>query len=116
MHNNQKLKKLALISAEATSIPKDIENFVLKCLNKQDLKAFLHYYKLELDKKRVYVSSTNVISGENLGLIKKMYAGKDIITIIDENLGAGLKLKHDDLVVDFTFKKYINDTVEKLKN
>lgn len=116
MHNKQKLKKLAQIAAASKVIPSDIEEFVLKCLNKQELKTFLHYFKSELSKQRVYVASATPISSEIASQIKKMYADKELINHIDEDLGAGIRLQHDDLVVDFTFKKYINDTIEKLKN
>lgn len=116
MHNKQKLKKLALLAANGNKIPTDIEQFVLTCLNKQDLKTFLHYYKASLSKKRIYVTSAKEVSSENIKNIQKLYSDKEIIVTLDENLGAGIKLQQDDLVVDFTFKKYINDTIEKLKN
>lgn len=116
MYNNQKLKKLAKIAAEESKIPQDIEKFVLTKLNKQELKAFLNYYKSFLSKKRVFITSSQEISKETLSHISQMYKDNDIITLIDPSVGAGIKLQHDDLVVDFTFLKYINDTIDKLKN
>lgn len=116
MHNNQKLKKLARIAAASKTVPADIEEFVLTCLNKMELKTFLNFYKNALAKERVYITSSQKVSDESMSQLKKMYADKEIVTVIDEELGAGIKLQHDDLVVDFTFKKYINDTIEKLKN
>lgn len=116
MYNKQKIKRIAQIAAESKTIPEDIGQFVLKCLNKQELKTFLHYYKWSLEKKRVYVTSASELSLDNLSQIKSHYKGKEVITMVDKNLGAGIKLQNDDLVVDFTFKKYITDTIEKLKN
>ena len=116
MINTQKIRKLALIAAESKNIPADIEQFVLKYLGKQDLKTFLAFYKNALNKRRVYVSSADKLSTDNLKMLKDIYNAKDIIELSDQSLGAGLKLVNDDMVVDFTFKKYINDTIEKLKN
>jgi len=116
MINKQKIRKLAYIAAQEDVIPKDIEQYVLNYLGKQELKAFLSFYKNALNKKRVYVSTSSGISKESLKALKDQYKVKEIIEITDETLGAGIKLREDDMIVDFTFKKYINDTIEKLKN
>lgn len=116
MHNEKKLKKLAVIAAENKTIPSEIEQFVLTKLNKKELKTFLHFYRLALSKKRLYVTTPFPISNDELENLKNLYKNKEIINSIDESLGAGIKLKNDDLVIDFTFKKYINDTIDILKN
>lgn len=116
MINKQKIKKLAFIAADSKAIPVDIEKFVLTRLGKSELKAFLAFYKAALSKKRVYVTSAEELSSESVKMIKSIYNDKEIIEIKDESLGAGLKLVNDDMVIDFTFKKYINDTIVKLKN
>lgn len=116
MLNKQKIKILAQIAAKNDKIPIDIEEYVLKCLSKKDLKDFLRFYKTAIDKTKIYVSSPEELSNEGTNLLKNLYKDKDIVLSIDKTLGAGLKLKEDDMIVDFTFKKYINDTIEKLKN
>lgn len=116
MINNQKIKKLAIIAASSSSIPEDIKSYVLTILGKKELKTFLSYYRRALDKKRVYITSSNEISSEMMKELKSIFDEKDIMTSIDPTVGGGLKLIEDDMVVDFTFKKYINDTIEKLKN
>lgn len=116
MHNKQKLKKLAVISAATSTIPNDIEEFVLNYLSKAELKEFLSYFEIELNKKRVFAVTPEALSDYNLKLLRKRYTDKEILPIIDKSLGAGLKLIEGDMVVDFTVKNYINDTIEKLKN
>jgi len=116
MINNQKIKKLATIAASSNIIPEDIKSYVLTILGKQELKSFLSYYKRELDKRRVYVTTTEEISSEMMKELKSIFKHKEIMTSIDPSVGGGLKLTEDDMIVDFTFKKYINDTIERLKN
>ena len=112
----QKIKKLATITASNKIIPADIEEYVLNFLTKQDLKMFMQSYKLELEKKRVYISTPTELSESELSLIKNMYKDKDIITSVEKDLGAGIKLRQNDTVIDFTVKSFINDTVDALKN
>lgn len=116
MINKQKIKKLALIAAEEKTIPQDIQKYVLENMGKKDLKTFLSYYKKALDKKRIYITSSDALTNENISMLKSVYNDKEIVSTIDSSLGGGFKLAEDDMVVDFTFKKYINDTIEKLKN
>lgn len=116
MISNQKIKKLAQIAAEKSEVPKDIEKFVLTKMSKKELKDFLRYFRLELDRKRVYIVSSDEISKENMSILKKQYLDKEIIESLDQTIGGGIKIKDNDMVIDFSFKSYINDTIEKIKN
>lgn len=112
----QKIKKLAQLAAENDTIPQDIEKYVLEVLSKQELKVFLRNYKSALDKKRIYISTSTTISKGDITNFLPQFRGKELILTTDETLGGGIKIKHDDTIIDFTFKKYIDDTIEKLKN
>lgn len=116
MGNKQKIKRLAIIAAKSSTIPRDIEEYVLTCFKKQELKEFLHYYKDALSKNRVFVTSSLDLSEENKTLLKSIFKEKELITLKEEDLGAGIKIRQNDTIIDYTFKKYINDTIEKLKN
>lgn len=116
MITTTKIKKLALIAANEKVMPKDISEYVLKIMTKQELKDFLKFYKSALQKRRVYVESSNILSMNTLSDLRKIFKNKDILSSVNENLGAGIKIIQDDIIIDFTFKKYINDTIEKLKN
>jgi len=112
----QRMKKLALIAAQSNQIPTDIADYVLNYLGKQDLKEFLKYYKMAVDKKVVYVATPDSLSTASLNILKNLYKAKELKIKIDTSLGAGLKIQEDDMIVDFSIKKYINDTIEELKN
>lgn len=116
MITKQKNKKLAQIAAENDTIPADIEKFVLEVLTKQELKDFLRNYKRALDKKRVYVTTSTEITKAEIANLLPQYKTRELILTTDNTLGGGIRVKQDDTVTDFTFKKYIEDTIEKLKN
>jgi F0F1-type ATP synthase delta subunit len=116
MINLQKIKKLAQIAGSSDNIPADIEKFVLNYMSKQELKDFMRFYKSVLDKRRVYVYAASELSKDTEKLLKDLYKDKEIYVDIEKSLGAGLKIRQDDMLIDFTFKKYINETLEKLKN
>lgn len=116
MYSKEKLKTLAKIVSQNSMIPQDIETFVLTRLNKLELKLFLRFYNLELQRRNVKVSSASELSNETIISIQDMFVGKNIENVIDPTLGGGIKLQQDDLIIDFTVKKYINDTIEELKN
>lgn len=116
MYSKDKLKSLAKIASQNSVIPQDIESFVLTKLNKLELKLFLRFYNLELQRKSVKVSSASELSKETINSIHDIFVEKNIENVIDPTLGGGIKLQQDDLIIDFTVKKYINDTIEELKN
>ncbi len=116
MINIQKLKKLAVIAAKEKKIPHDIEEYVLKHMDKYELKEFLSFYKGALAKERVYILSAHPLSSSNINLLKKRYNDKELIFDTNENLGAGIRLVDNDLIVDFSFKNILDTTIEELKN
>lgn len=116
MLTKQKIKKIAEIAAQSNIIPDDIRTYVLEILTKQELKDFLRNYRNALDKKRVYITtSTDVSQKEILDLLPNL-KGKELILSQDASLGGGIKIRQTDTITDYTFKKYIDDTIEKLKN
>ncbi len=116
MMTKQKIKKLAQLAAEDDTIPQDIEKYVLEVLSKQELKVFLGSYKSALDKKRVHASTSTEITKSDFLNIFPEFKNKELMLTIDETLGGGIKIKQDDTIIDFTFKKYIDETIDKLKN
>lgn len=116
MLQKQKIKKLALIAAEKEAIPQDIEQYVLEVMTKQELKDFLRYYKSALEKKRVHITTSTLVSNMEMANLKEQFKNKSLIISEDKTLGGGIRIRENDTIIDFTFKKYINDTIEKLKN
>ncbi len=115
-NKDQKLKNLAEIAAKNDRIPNDISNYIFTFLSKQELKIFLGFYKNALDKKRVYITTSGNLSTESLKSLKNIYKDKELIIEIDPTLGAGIKIREKDMITDFTFKKYIDQTIDSLKD
>lgn len=109
------LKDLAKSCASSEKLSNKVVKYILDNLTKQDLKIFLSYYKTELDKKRVYVTASSTIDKDTMIALKNAYKGLDLEINYDKSVGAGIKIQQNDMIVDFTFKKYIEDTIEKLK-
>jgi F0F1-type ATP synthase delta subunit len=56
------------------------------------------------------------LSTESLKSLKNIYKDKELIIEIDPTLGAGIKIREKDMITDFTFKKYIDQTIDSLKD
>lgn len=108
------VKKLAKSFANAESLDKKSIDFVLK-LNRGDLKVFLSNYKLSLKKTTVTATSATELAGDDIKQLQTLYKGKRLVVKADKTLGAGIKVEDNDNIIDFTFKKYINDTIQNLK-
>jgi len=109
------LKHLAELTAKEKTISKKTGDFILKSLNRKNVKIFLHFYRNELQKKRTYVTTASVLSSESLKSLKNLFKEKIIVSNIDSNVGAGIKVRQEDIIIDYTFKRYIDDTIELLK-
>ena len=109
------LKRLAELLAKEDTISKKAGDFILKSLNRKNVKIFLHFYENELEKKRAYVTSASKLSIESLNSLKELFKYKEIISNIDNAVGAGIKVRQADIIIDYTFKRYIDDTIELLK-
>ena len=112
--DKNKIRLLAKLTGKNRTISKEIGSFVLD-LNRKDLKIFLSNYRNSLQKNRAYATSASKLSAESSKKLAEIFKGKQLITAVDSSVGAGIMIKQDDSVVDFTFKKYINDTIEMLK-
>lgn len=108
------IKKLAESFASVDKISNNSAKFVLSNLSKEELKVFLSFYKVFLDRRRVYITSSSDIDRATMNNLKSIYKNYSLNVNVDKNLGAGIKIQHADMITDFTFKKYLEDTIEKL--
>jgi len=114
--SKQKIKKLAIIASYEETIPQDIQEFVLTQFSKKELKMFMSFYKAAIERKSVYVSTPSDLSADTLKMLREVFKNKEVITVLDKTLGAGIKVRQNDMIIDFTIKSFINDTINKLKN
>lgn len=109
------LKHLAILLAKEKTISKRNYDFVLKSLNRKGVKLFLYFYKNELQKKRAYITSASGLSIESMKNIRNIFKDKEIISNTDSSVGAGIRIQQGDSIIDYTFKRYINNAIELLK-
>lgn len=109
------LKELAISCAEAGKLSEKTVKYILNELTKEELKFFLSQYKTALNKKRVYITASSTLDKAMLNSLKQTYKGLELEVNYDKNLGAGIKIQQDDMIIDFTFKRHLEETIEKLK-
>ncbi len=109
------ITQLAISCANSDKLSKKVIDFVLFNLTKGELKFFLREYKTAISKKRVYITASSSLNKETMSFLKSMYKNFGLEVNYDKTLGAGIKIQQNDMIMDFTFKKYLEDTIEKLK-
>lgn len=111
--NEKQLRALAYSIAQF-GLDKKTADFVMQKLNKKQLKSFVMYYKKALAKQTIKITTAGELASSEKEELKQLYKNMKLDIEIDASLGAGIKIRHDDTIIDFTFKKYINDTIAKL--
>ncbi len=111
--NDKQLRTLAYSIAQF-GLDKKTTDFVMQKLNKRQLKSFVMYYKKALAKQTIGVTSASELTSAQKEDLKQLYSNMKLNIEINPDLGAGIKIRHDDTIIDFTFKKYINDTIATL--
>lgn len=109
-----KLKELAKSIAQEKSISREVEKFLLS-LSRANLKFFARQYREELKRNSTYITSASQLNADSVKELEGIFKNKRLIADIDESLGAGIRIEDNDNIIDFTFKKYINDTIDMLK-
>jgi len=101
------IKKLAENSIKDGIVEKKIANFVLSKLSKKELKIYLFYLKKFLSEKKVTVLTAHELSDLQMKQIKNLFPGKQILFLVERGLGAGIKIKKADIILDFSAKGLI---------
>jgi F0F1-type ATP synthase delta subunit len=96
------------------TVEKKIAEAVLERLSKKDLKRLLFYLKKELAKKQVYVSSVDKLDSEILQTLQSIFKEKEIVSISDPDLFAGIRIQDNDMIYDFSIKDKIKRTIHLL--
>ena len=109
------IKKLARATIRNWRIDSKVAKYVLSFLNRKELIVYLAALK-----KVIYENSARVISKEELSIntkksIKSKFKDRAVFFEQDKALSEGIKIIMDDSVIDFTFKGYVNNTLEQLK-
>ena len=105
------LKKLAKLSIQNGEINDTIATFVSQKLNNLQLKKYIAYLKIEIAQTTVYVTTADVASEEFEVQLKNYFRDNTVIFDKNETLGAGLAVRHDDMIIDVSLKNMIENTV-----
>lgn len=96
------------------TVDKKTAEAVLERLNKQDLKRLLFYLKKELAQRKVYVSSVDTLDTETLKTLQGIFQEKEVVSVIDPDLFAGVRIQDNDMIFDFSIKDKIKRTIHSL--
>lgn len=111
---DKELKQLARLVVEEKVDTKKVESIVAKLADK-DLKVFLKFLKQAIARNTVTVASADSITKEVALYFEKKYIGKRIVYSQNEELGAGVVVKIDDDVYDYTVRNYLATTIANLE-
>jgi F0F1-type ATP synthase delta subunit len=96
-------------------IREDIAAQVLQDLSRSDLKRFLSALRRELKQRRVFVTLAGSPSAGMEEAISGSYGGRALSVERDETMGAGVRVRAGDDIVDASVRGYIRDIIEKLE-
>lgn len=112
----REIKELAkLLVANDKIAPKTAE-YILNNLSKKDLKDLLFSLRVEGQKRRVVIKTSEEIDDSTKMQLEERFDGKDIVWEEDENLGGGIIIEDADDTMDFSMRSLIKKTVDELKS
>ncbi len=110
------MKRLIDIALDADGeVRDDVAARVLESLSRSDLKRFLAALRRELKQRRVFVTLAGEASAGMDESISGSYGGRALSIERDESMGAGVRVRAGDDIVDASVRGYIKDIIEKLE-
>jgi hypothetical protein len=110
------MKRLvALALGENGEIRDDVARRILRDLPRSEMKRFLSALQRELAHRRVSVVTAGPAPAAVTRVMAERYPGREIDLARDEFLGAGLRVRAGDDVVDASIRGYIRGIIEKLE-
>jgi hypothetical protein len=93
----------------------DVAERVLESLSRSDLKRFLAALRRELKQRRVFVTLAGDAAAGMDASISGSYGGRALSIERDETMGAGVRVRAGDDIIDASVRGYIRDIIEKLE-
>jgi hypothetical protein len=106
---------VALVLGPDGEIREDVAERVLHELSRSDLKRFLAVLRRELKQRRVFVTLAGSASAGMDESISAIYGGRALSIGRDETMGAGVRVRAGDDIIDASVRGYIRDIIEKLE-
>ncbi|MGA2976947.1 MAG: F0F1 ATP synthase subunit delta [Spirochaetia bacterium] len=96
-------------------VREDVAAQIVRGLSRSQLKQFLSSLRRELARRRVSVGMAGEAGAEVDAAMARRYPGRAVGINRDESLGAGMRLRAGDDIVDASVRGYIRDIIEKLE-
>ncbi|MBP9815473.1 MAG: F0F1 ATP synthase subunit delta [Candidatus Levybacteria bacterium] len=115
MKNTYLLKNLAKTIVQNRGISKTQSVRLTKILTPKELRQLMEIMALEDEKITMKVTSADGLSKTNKSELTSLFYGKKIETIIDNKIGAGLKVQAYDMIYDLSVKSKIEKLAEEIE-
>jgi len=113
MISNQIIKDLANNSLDSKGKVEDkIARYVLENLNKKELKLFLRRFKKISNEKKVTVKYEGNLTNEIKKSLESMFENRIINYEQDKNLGGGIMIIDNDMIVNYTIDGLIASRIK----
>ena len=91
-----------------------VVSFISERLTRQELKEYIKLLKAEENKKLVYVTSGSELNDSDKRSINKLFANKQILYSVDEEMISGVKIVRDDVEYEINLEKIFNNVIQFL--
>jgi F0F1-type ATP synthase delta subunit len=109
-------KKLARLTLTTSGeVDGRIASFALNRLSRSELKNYLFHLREEIARRRVEVSVAGPADETLWKELEKEFSDKETIVSSDETLGAGVRVRDGDDVIDASVKGLVEETIDRLK-
>ncbi len=95
-------------------INEEIAAWVLASLSRSQLKSYLAALRREMRRRRVYVALSGGKESEVSAQVGEQYPGKELSVYRDDELGAGVKVRAGDDIVDASVTGYLRKLLEEI--
>ncbi len=115
MKNSYLLKNLARTIAQNGGVSKAQSERLTKILTPKELRELMEIMVLEDEKVTMRVTSADELSKSNKSELATLFSGKKIETVINNKIGAGLKVQAYDMIYDLSVKSKIEKLAEEIE-
>lgn len=112
--SDRKIFSLAKIVSKADQTDERVKRFLVAKLTRGELKLFLKYLEKEINKDRIIISVADGLTNDIKNKLKEIFKDKTLIFHEDKILGAGIKVKVQDDLIDMSVKGLIDSFTSRI--
>lgn len=114
--NNDDIKRLAKITTKNGVVNEKVKDFVLNRMPKKDLIIYLNYLNNETRANQIYVTIADTPDKSLVDLFADIFKDKKVSIIVENKLGAGIKVEYNDTIINANVKSMIEQSITSIKN